>query len=461
MTRFPLLTLLLFSSSYYPIAGFQIPRASLKGPVRESITELSALQLEETTPREYNNFVNWAGYYGVYTENGFQITEQNGDWSVMTNMPIRNGARVLFVPAMLTIASQRVRQEDFAAYEATIAQYFDRPHPNALPNDEDLAPKFYLFLKILQEYELGDQSPYFAWMDALPRKFSTAVDLDDFELDCLPPFVASLARNHRINFDLFLEVLQNLPLQTIREDTKTNLDVTKWAYNVVFTRCQTSWGEAAIIPMADMFNHAAESNVDLVYDNEGNSHVITTRDVQAGEPLFLSYGQPTNPSRFLAYYGFFDQSPPATFCKLLTDRVPSQEIINLGFDYNRMVFWVKDGGVAEEVWDVMLYTVLGKLNPQAQQQFYQAHMMGDYRTKENMHQIYVLETCQGLLEHVNRMLEELETAAEQMDEEGMSGHNNLLMIRMHNDFVRDTFQKVKSGVEFIEANEKATREMVM
>ena len=47
-----------------------------------------------------------------------------------------------------------------------------------------------------------------------------------------------------------------------------------------------------------------------------------------------------------------------------------------------------------------------------------------------------------------------------MDEEGNVGHKHLLMIRMHNDFVRDTFQKVKSGVEFLQANEKATREKI-
>lgn len=310
-----------------------------------------------------------------------------------------------------------------------------------------MACQFYLFLKVLKEYDQGDQSSYYQYLNALPRKFTTAITFDDFELECLPPFVAFLSKTDRFNFDLFLEVIQQLNIPSISDATKSNYEVTKWAFNVVFTRARAAFGEAEIIPMADSLNHAAEPNVEVQYDNDGNVNVMLLRDVQAGEALFKAYGEKTNPSRFLATYGFFDTSPPATYCKLMPGKVLTPELVNLGFVYDRMVFWVEDGGIAEEVWDVMLYTLLGDNDPGQQQQFYDAHMRGDGQTKAQMHEMYRPNTVNGLLQHVDETLGELNSCLQRIEQGGNAGHENLPMIQYHNEFVRETFLKVRSGLE--------------
>ena len=432
-------------------SAFQLPHSSKPSTsTRLFSLQTSQVDVSAQAPRNYNNFLDWANYYGVGQEN-FQLNPQSSNWGVSASQYAPAGSRVLFVPAMLRLTSERIRQDEFAALEPMINQMIDPTTSNGYIN---LPNHFYLFLKVLQEYELGDQSPFFSWLDALPRKFATAVTFSEFEMDCLPPFVKFLARRDRHNCQLFAQVLQQLPTPTISDSTKYNDVITKWAFNVVMTRARASYNEEAeIIAMSDMLNHDSNPNVDVQYDNDGNVHIVLFRDVQAGEGLHKCYGQPTNPSRFLASYGFFDASPPCTYCKLYPGLIVTPELKNLGFEYDRMVFYVDTGAIANEVWDVVLYTVLGDIDPGTQQQFYNAHLQGDANTKAQLHQYYMAQTCDALLQHVNEMLEEIADCEKVMDQGGMGlVHENLPMIRRHNDFVRQTFTKVRNNLQQIRAN---------
>jgi hypothetical protein len=413
-------------------------------------TRLSALSIDENSPRQYDNFAGWSNHYGLQMENGFQLAENEGDWSVVAGSPAARGSRMLFVPGMLKLSSKQAREEEFPGLES-VEQYLDKK------GSKELIPQFYLFLKVLREYQMGEESPYAPWLDAMPKKFSTAVTFDDFEVQCLPPFVGSLSRLDRINFGTFTEALERVSPDYISQQTKTDSVAILWAFNVVFTRCWSkSPDDVQIVPMADMFNHASSANVEVKYDGDGNCQVILTQDVQPGEPLCLSYGNPTNPSRFLSTFGFLDESPPATFCKIMTAR-PSKELKNLGYDFSRMVFYVENGAIAEEVWDVVLYSLLEN-RPEERQRFYHAHMTMDRDTKVTMHSQYLQETINALLVHVDKTLSELDALSANMQQEGPEGHDNLMMIWRHNEFVRDTFVKVKSRLDRMLTNEKARRE---
>ena len=441
-----LLTLTLaFILSVGTSTAFQVPRLARSERTLRHPHRLSAVATDEAAPRDYNSFVEWAMNYGIAAEN-LQLNEQEkpGEWGGFAIQAASAGSRVLYVPAMLRLTSRRIRTEEFAALEPTIAQYFDATNTNGQIN---LACQFYIFLKVLQEFDKGEQSPYYAWLNALPRKFTTAITFDSFEVDCLPPFVGFLAKRDRANFDLFVEVLNSVDTPSISAATKADYEACKWAFNVVFTRARAAFEEAEIIPMADMLNHRADPNVEVQYDDEGNVHVILLRDVQPNEPLYKSYGQVTNPSRFLATYGFFDVSSQATYCKLMSGKTLTPELVNLGFVYDRMVFYHETGAIADEVWDVMLYTILGNIDKGQQQQFYNAHMQGDYATKQNMHAHYRLQASQGLLQHVDEMLIELSNCASKIQQENHGGHENLAMIQYHNDFVRETFLKVRTNLE--------------
>jgi len=411
----------------------------------------STLAVEETAPRTYESFPGWATHYGLNISPTFSLTEDGGDWSVVSGTgSAKEGDELLHIPQMLILSSKRAEEDDFPRMRS-LAQFFEQK------GAKDLVPQFFLFLKVLKEYERGPDSPYFPWLDAMPRKFSTAICFDDFEMQCLPPFVGSLARLDRINFGTFTEALQRVDPDYIRPATKADSTAIKWAFNVVFTRCWSSRpDEVQIVPFADMFNHASDSNVQVKYDAEGNCKVVLTKNVQQGEALNLSYGAPTNPSRFLSTFGFLDQSPPATFCKIMTAR-PSKELVNLGYDFSRMVFYVEDGAIAEEVWDVILYSLLEN-RPEERQRFYHAHMTQDRQTKVMMQSQYLSETINALLLHVDKTLSELAELEYKMQAEGPNGHENLAMIWYHNAFVKDTFGKVKARLDRMLANEKARRQ---
>jgi len=448
-----LLTAVSLFGKLWAFQSLQIPRtlsSTSSGKSHLFSVQTYQIDISDDAVRNPNGFLEWANYYGIGTEN-FQINAQSNNWGGFSIQAAPVGSRVLFVPAMLRITSQTVREQEFADQQGTIAEFIDSNYSDG-DTDIPLACHFYLFLKILQEYERGDQSAYYQWMDALPRKFSTAVTFSDFEMDCLPPFVKYLAYKDRGNYFNFLQVLNKVQTPSISDATKRNSEVTLWAFNVVFTRARAVFGEAEIIPMPDMINHNANPNVEVQYDDEGNVNVITLRDIQAEEQLYKCYGQPTNPSRYLATYGFFDSSPPATYCKLYPGLAVTDELKNMGFGYDRLVFYVENGAIAEEVWDVVLFLMLlEEADTTVQQQFYNSHMQGDVDTKAQIHQYYMPQTCERLMKHVDEVLRELEKCEKTMDAGGMGlVHKNLPMIRRHNDFVRQTFTKVKQNLQQIQ-----------
>ena len=264
-----------------------------------------------------------------------------------------------------------------------------------------------------------------------------------FCFDCLPPLASNLAMGERIKFIQFYQALRYVDF--ISDDVKNNKEIAKWAFAVVYTRgFPTPDGDFKIAPMADMFNHGTETEVQTFFDEEGNLSVYTTRDVPAGSPLRLSYGDPTNPSFLFARYGFLDESSPATFCKIMIPR-PEQKVVDMGYSHSKMLFFKDTGEITEEVWDVLLYQILVG-DPTAQQAFYEAHMNGDYNTKQAMHQQYFQRTSVALNNHVNTFLKDLENLQRKGDGIDINEHPRFPIIMEHNEYVKKTFLKVLQTV---------------
>ena len=310
----------------------------------------------------------------------------------------------------------------------------------------DQLRQYYLMLKLLSEAEKGPDGPWFPYLNAMPRYYSNGASMTVFCYSVVPPLVSRLCKDERAR-------LKNLSMGKrgiafLSDETKGNEELWRWAYQVVYTRgfeTNNGAGDYCLAPMADMFNHATEPNVELAYDEYGNCYVRTTRDVEAGSPLCMSYGDPTNPSFLLSRYGFLDMTSPATFCKILPPHV-SDEMRNLGYAHDRMLFYRDTGDVSEEVWDILLYTALSGTDMNAQQQFYQAHMNGDYATKQAMHEQYYPLTAARLADHINEFLEDLG----QLQNKGLSAgntgeHPRLPLILRHNEFVHETFLAVRSA----------------
>ena len=263
-----------------------------------------------------------------------------------------------------------------------------------------------------------------------------------------------MASKERVHFTHFFNSLQQIRI--LEQDTKDNKDLSRWAYNVVYTRAFGNHNSPGmsdpnkrIVPMADMFNHGTETEVDISFDEEGNCYGYSTIDVPAGSPLRISYGCPTNPSYLLATYGFLDESSPATFCKIMNIE-STQELRNIGLDFSRMLFYRDTGEITEEVWDVILYTLLEDVEEddwQTQRAFYQACMNGDLDTKNAIHQKYFPLTSRAIQIHVNSFIAELDQLSEKAAAKNVNVHPRIPLILEHNEFVKETFMNVKTNID--------------
>jgi hypothetical protein len=297
----------------------------------------------------------------------------------------------------------------------------------------------------LVEFEKGDQSNLFPWLDSLPRLFFNSASMTNFCYECLPPYVFRLSREERVKFDNFIQVLKKVDV--VSQNVKENKALCQWAFNVATTRSFGELGgELKIAPMADMFNHGTQTEVEIKYDEQGNCVAFATYDVPAGSPLRMSYGCPSNPSHFFTKYGFLDQSSPATFCKIL-DIQPTPELRDIGLYYSRMLFYKESGDITEEVWDVVLYGKVLAKNLDVRRQFYEAHMSGNTDLKRAIHMEYMLETSTELKKHVDMFLKTIDELCEKAVGKDTNEHPRLPLIIDHNEFVKSTFEKVKARLD--------------
>ena len=398
-----------------------------------------SIDITENAPRDTTTSTEWAINYGTQLSDSFELASSSNDVNnvyATSNQNLGTETPILSVPSDLILTGQKARQE--------LGTETNGAEQSLMLSDHQ---QFYLFLKILKEYELGEQSPWYYYLNSLPRYYCNGASMTDFCFGCLPPYAAGLALAEKRRLKQFTEALNNVSF--ISMESKSNEELTKWAYNVVYTRCvENPGGDMVIVPMADYFNHGAEPNVYITYDEVGNSYVYTARDIQAGEPLVLSYGDSTNPSNLMARYGFLDDSSPATFCKYVIDN-PTYEMFTLGYP-SSMLFY-NDGGISNEVWDVLLYELL-KVSPDEQQSFYQAHTSGDEGTKASYHEQYFAQTYQAIQSHVTYILNEINELGIGIETQMAQGqdaqrHPRLPLIMGHNEFVKMTFDNVQKNLD--------------
>ena len=393
------------------------------------------VDISENTQRDVYTMADWAIQYGVQQAEGFELTSYDGsDFFAATQANMPAGSPVLFVPNELIFSSSKAVQEFGSALQQAEQE---------LANGKcaDKIPLFRIFIKILVEYEKGQDSPWYPYLNAMPRLFNNGAAMTYACFDVLPPYSAWLAMTERVNSVNFQKAAKLVPI--ISEQLKQDTETLKWAYNVATTRAMELNGEKVLAPMADMFNHGTETEVDIGLDEGGNVMVYTNRDVPAGTPLRMSLGDPTNPSPLFARYGFLDDSSPATFCKAMHLR---EEMQQLGYDFSQLLFFKETGDISMEVYDLFLYSVLAQ-DPDAQRGFYEAVMNGDENTKSQYHEQYFPYTLEALKKHVDDTLKELDHLSAKARSYDRSTHPRVPVILAHNEFVKETFLKVKANLD--------------
>ena len=298
-----------------------------------------------------------------------------------------------------------------------------------------------MFLFLLLTFMI--QSPWYPWLNSLPRIYNTGASMTYACFDCLPPYAAFLALSERQSFVNFQKAIKNSGFD---EDVLKNVTVLKWAYNVALTRSVEMYGERCIAPLVDMFNHGTETQVEISYDGNGDCYATATVDIPAGSEMRVSYGDPTDPTPLFAKYGFLDESSPGTFCKLMKMK---SEMEALGYTYADLLFYRNTGDISPGAFDVVLYHVLLKEDENAANGFYSAVMQGDENTKSQYHSEYWNLTKQSMQKHVDDMLRDLDNWSAKAQSYDVNTHPRVPLIMQHNGFVRETFQRVKQNLDYM------------
>ena len=157
-------------------------------------SQRTLVDIRESSARDIPSLDNWATACGVQRSDGFQLTSEDGyDTFVTTQSDLAAGTPVLFVPSEMILSSNQIIQEYGRLQEAeSELQSF---------GITDQMRQFYLMVKILVEYEKGDESPWFPWLNSLPRFFTNGASMTTFCFECLPPLAALLALRERTNMN--------------------------------------------------------------------------------------------------------------------------------------------------------------------------------------------------------------------------------------------------------------------
>lgn len=217
---------------------------------------LLPLDVSEYSPRgDVYAMEEWAAQYGVQKLDSVQLYsgDSSDDYQLITTNSIPGGSTVIYVPSNLVLSSDNVVNEfggSLQQAESVLVQ-MDQGTQARLP-------LFRLMIKILAEYDAGPNSPYYPWLDSLPRQFFNGVSMTEECFLCLPPYAGWLASNERKNYEFFANALRKgyVPLS---QETLYNEDAVRWAYNVALTRFQEVWEptrQKLIAPMADMVSSA-------------------------------------------------------------------------------------------------------------------------------------------------------------------------------------------------------------
>lgn len=217
---------------------------------------------------------------------------------VFATSSIPEGELLLRVPGSLLITAGVARKRGYGGLE--------------LP-EADL-----VCLVLIAERRGAASSPWTGWLPTLPRTFDVPLVWEDEEVRSLacPLLVARLLHERAEARTRHAAVRAALDAAG-RGHEPPSLAEYLWARATlesrgVFLDAEERHGASqwALVPVGDMFNHAAPATVLAEYDEEGDAwRYTTTRSVVAGEELHVTYGGHDD-AVLLASYGFVPRANP-------------------------------------------------------------------------------------------------------------------------------------------------------
>jgi len=128
---------------------------------------------DEYAQRDVYSMEEFATQYGLQKAPGVELYSDDGsDYQLITQQPIGAGQTCLYVPSDIVISSEKAYQEfgnEIQQAEQVLVQ-IDQGTAARLP-------LFRLMVKILAEYDQGENSAFFPWLNSLPRVYYNGVSM--------------------------------------------------------------------------------------------------------------------------------------------------------------------------------------------------------------------------------------------------------------------------------------------
>ena len=413
----------------------------------------------------------WATQQGVWMHEDLKWKEfvEDDNWGLQLEKPVPKGTVLLKVPRSLALDANVIQHEMIQEFGADIISKVTTNLDQFATHIEGFwifykLLKLSLFITDIEDADNNVHQRWRPWIRSLPTKY---IQFSKEEKECLPFYARHIVQYHERKFEAFYKtVCEMLP------GLIANKDHARWAFDAVNSRfwkavdnnnvstdiddedgsndpssvSTTSSSSAPsssseLVPVGDMFNHREPPNVAITHSDDGYINFIYKGDDDDDNAncldLFITYGQPSNPHRFLSTFGFIptEQDMPKVWSHIAYPNNPfcGPE------DVENMVFHVKNGYIPTIVWDAVLFSLL-----QPSDSTTRIYYTKEQHTKYRKYTLPVLKTH---IENQIKELEELRTKIESMDTTTAIKDSNLPLIRQHNAFLTTAFTRVQEYLE--------------
>lgn len=139
-----------------------------------SLAGRTVVNINDNVPRDVSTMESWSVNCGVQKADGFQLVSNyvdgQEDYCAITQQQLPAGSPVLFVPNEMIFSSSKAAQEFGGILQTAENQLMQT-------NLQTQIPLFRLFCKILAEYEKGEDSPWYPWLNSLPRRYNNGASM--------------------------------------------------------------------------------------------------------------------------------------------------------------------------------------------------------------------------------------------------------------------------------------------
>ena len=463
----------------------KIPLPPIKS---RAATTNAAATTTSSSERNIDNLQDWAIQNGIAFIPGLELEkekEEDSNYGVKLKETETEGPNslppdptVIMTIPPITIISSAMLDPSLKQKATELLHKLGRPHM------KQYLPELSLFILFLQELDKGSNSRWYPWIQCLPKTFDTGLHMDEFEHQYAKQIGMEMFLNHQMEqWESFQTVYRQLfpEKQKQYSSAACYLYTLKWAFSVVFTRSWTTSykvnGESAsvLVPLGDMFNHnSAKANVKVVQDTPTSDVTLVWKDdndyikkthhhSSTNQGLYINYGFPEWPARFIFTFGFLDTSSPYIFSNITFDTTVETSAKGMGFtDTSKMVFYTEDGAISDWTWLGVLYKVLlqkQKIWPY-EESLVDAHKIlfdacvqqqqdDDPLSDDRLVRVFLRHQQDCVIwmkHHLDSMLETVYGPLPNLTSQEYQDHPRLVMLVEYHEFMREVHQKVRDNL---------------